>query len=56
MIKLATLVFALCVSVASYAQPNLIGQWKSDATLSMNFNNTYAKLDVKQASFRSKIL
>lgn len=52
-----TLVVAL-ISFASVsiAEPNLVGQWKSDADLTMRFNSSRSKLEPKTELFLSQIM
>ena len=52
---LALLLMAALATVAN-ADPNLVGQWKSDSELSMRFNNERAKLDSKTALFLSQLM
>lgn len=51
----ALLLMAACAASA-YADPNLVGQWKSDSEISMRFNNERAKLDSKTALFLSQLM
>ncbi|WP_431096602.1 hypothetical protein [Polaromonas aquatica] len=44
------------LATAANADPNLVGQWKSDSELSMRFNNERAKLDSKTALFLSQLM
>lgn len=51
----AILLMAACAASAN-ADPNLVGQWKSDSDISMRFNNERAKLDSKTALFLSQLM
>ena len=52
---LPLLLMAVCAASAN-ADPNLVGQWKSDSEISMRFNNERAKLDSKTALFLSQVM
>ena len=52
---LAFMCFVVCATVAR-AEPSLIGQWKSNAALSMQFNHERAKFEQKTELFLSQIL
>jgi hypothetical protein len=52
---------ALAVALVSFAsgviaEPNLIGQWKSDADLTMRFNSSRSALEPNTELFLSQIM
>src|SRR5688500_7356851 len=49
--KLAAFLIAFALSPVALADPSLLGQWKSNAELSMKFNTEHAKLDSKRIAF-----
>lgn len=54
--KLFALLLMGAFAASANADPNLIGQWKSDADLSMRFNTERAKLESKTALFLSQVM
>jgi hypothetical protein len=54
--KFAALIFSSLMCTAGYAQPTLIGVWKSDAELTMRFNSERAQLDEKKRRFLSQLM
>lgn len=54
--RLFALLLMAAVATSAYADPNLVGQWKSDSEISMRFNNERAKLDSKTALFLSQLM
>ena len=49
--KLAVAIAIVAFVASAHADPRLIGQWKSDADLSMKFNREHAKLEDKTLVF-----
>jgi hypothetical protein len=53
--KIALLTLLAAFAIPAKAEPRLIGQWKSDATLTMRFNSEHAKLEDKTVLFLSQL-
>ena len=53
---IAVFVLALVLAMPVHAEPQIIGGWKSDAAMTMQFNRARAKLEEKTALFLSQIL
>jgi hypothetical protein len=54
--QIAMLVALVTFAASASAEPSLIGQWKSDAHLTMSFNTERSKLEDKTALFLSQIM
>ena len=54
--RLFALLLMMAFATAANADPNLVGQWKSDTDISMRFNTERAKLDSKTALFLSQLM
>lgn len=54
--RLVALLLMAVFATSANADPNLVGQWKSDSDISMRFNNERAKLDSKTALFLSQLM
>jgi hypothetical protein len=55
--KITYIALALMLtSLSAHADPVLLGQWKSNRELTMNFANEYAKLEARQVRFLGQII
>jgi hypothetical protein len=54
--RLFALLLMMPLASSANADPNLVGQWKSDSDISMRFNTERAKLDSKTALFLSQVM
>ena len=54
--RFLALLLMAALATSANADPDLVGQWKSDSELSMRFNNERAKLDSKTALFLSQLM
>ena len=54
--QIAQLIALAIFAASANADSNLIGQWKSDANLTMSFNTERSKLEAKTALFLSQLM
>jgi hypothetical protein len=54
--RLFALLLIVAFATSARAEPKLVGQWKSDADLSMRFNTERSKLESKTTLFLSQLL